>query len=90
MYPNAQNMIAVPLTKRIEIIIGIQVWLFSWMNFDFKENGGKKGFLANPKHQCHVSQCGEHGCSANNKKNGDYYEYPSLSLFMDKLWLWEK
>ena len=37
----------------------------------------KKGILANPKHQFQVSQCGEHGCSANEKKNGDYNEYPS-------------
>ena len=32
------------------------------MNFDYKENGGKKAFLANPKHQYLVSQCGEHDC----------------------------
>ena len=28
----------------------------------------KKVFLANPKQQDCVSQCGEHDCSANNKK----------------------
>ena len=38
----------------------------------------KKAFLANPKHQYRVSQYGEHDCSAHNKKNGNYYEYPSL------------
>ena len=32
----------------------------------------RKAFLANPKHQVHVSECGEHDCSAKNKKNGDY------------------
>ena len=52
----------------MEIVMGIQVCLISFMNFDYKENGGKKAFLANPKHQYHVSQCGEHDCSANNKK----------------------
>ena len=49
------------------------------------ENNGKKAFPANPKHQCCVPQRGEHGCHANNKKNGDYYEYPSLSHFTGKL-----
>ena len=57
------------------------------MNFDYKENGERKAFLANPKHQHRVSLCGEHDCSANNKKNEDYYKYPSLPQFMDKLWL---
>ena len=41
------------------------------MNFNYKENGGKKTFLAKP--------CGEHDYNAHNKNNGDYYEYPSLS-----------
>ena len=35
----------------------------------------RKASLANPKHQYHVYQCGEHVCGANNKMNGDYYEY---------------
>ena len=48
---------------------------------------GGKAFVANPKHQYPVSQYGEHDCSANNKMNGEYYRYPSLSYFMDKLWL---
>ena len=47
----------------------------------------RKALLANPKHQYRVSQCGEYDCSANNKKNGDYYEHPSLSHFTDELWL---
>ena len=78
-------MIAKPITKRMENVIGIQLCLVSLMNFDYKENGGKRALLANPKHQCHVSQCGEHDCSTNNKKNGDYYEYPSLSPFSNEL-----
>ena len=41
-------------------------------------------FPANPKHQDHVSQRGEHDCSAKNQNDGNYYEYPSLSHVMDK------
>ena len=63
----------------------IQAYLISWMNFDYKENGGKMTFLANPKRQCHVSQCGEHDYGANKKWNGDYYEHPRLSHFMVEL-----
>ena len=45
----------------------------------------RNAFLANPKHQYRASQCGEHDVGAHNKKNGDYYEYPSLSHFTDKI-----
>ena len=65
--------------------MSIQVYLISQMNFDYEEYGGMKALLANPKHEYHVSQCGEHYCCANNKKNRYYYEYPSLSHFTDKL-----
>ena len=41
--------------------------------------------VATPKHQHPVSQCGEHDCSANNKKNGGCYECPSLSYFTNEL-----
>ena len=51
-----KNMIAMPMTKRMEIVKGIQVCLISWMNFDYKENGGKKAFLVKPMHQYHVSE----------------------------------
>ena len=44
----------------------------------------RKVFLANPKQQYQVSQYGEHDFSACNKKNGNYYEYPSLSHFIDE------
>ena len=44
----------------------------------------RKALLTNPKHQDHVSQWGENDYYAHNKKNGDYYEYLSLSHFMDK------
>ena len=47
----------------------------------------RKAFLSNLKHQYRVSQYGEQDCSANSKRNGDYYEYPSLSHFTDELCL---
>ena len=37
----------------------------------------KKCFSYKSKASNRVSQCGEHDCGG--KKNGDYYEYPSLS-----------
>ena len=45
----------------------------------------RKAFLPNPNHQYHVCQCGEADCSPYNEKNEDYYEYPSLTHFMDEL-----
>ena len=80
-----KNMVAMPITKTMEIIMGTQVCLISWMNFHYNENGGKKAFPANLKHQYRVSQCGEHDCCANNNKNGDYYVRASLCHFTDKL-----
>ena len=44
-----------------------------------------KAFPAKPKHQYSLSESAEHDCSATNKNNRDYYKYPSLSYFMDKL-----
>ena len=78
VYPNVENVIVQPITKRIDIFLSIQVCLTSRMNFDYKENGGKKTFFANPKQQYRVSQCGEHHCRANSKKNRYYYEYPNF------------
>ena len=40
MYPNVENKIVTPISKRVEIIISIHVCLISWINFDYKENGG--------------------------------------------------
>ena len=80
-----ENKIVVPMAKRMEIIKTTQVCLLSRMNFDYTENDGKKAFLANQKHQYHVSQCGEHDWCPNKKKNGDYYDYPSLSSFSNEL-----
>ena len=83
-------MIVVPITKGMEIFMSIQVRLIYRMNFDYNENGGKKSFLCKSKASISCIQWAEHDCSANNKKNGDYYERPSLSHFMDELWLWGK
>ena len=80
-----EKMIVAPITKTMEIIMNIQVCLISWMAVNYKESGRKKSFLANPEHQYRVSQCEEHSCSANNKKNGDCNEYPSLSHFKSEL-----
>ena len=49
MYPNAKNMIVMPITKRMEIIMHIQVCLLARMNFDFQQNGGKKSFSCKSK-----------------------------------------
>ena len=43
-----------------------------------------KAFAANPNHRYHVPQWGEHDCNGHNEKNGDYYEYPSLTYFTDE------
>ena len=72
MYPNVEDLIVASIAKTMEIIMCILVCLISWMNFDYTKNGGKKAFLANPKHQYHVSQCGDNDCQTNNKRNGDY------------------
>ena len=90
MHPYEESMIVVPITKIMVIITRIQVYLILRMNFDYKENRGKKIFLTNLKHQYHVSQIWEHDCSAHNKKNGNYYEYQNLSHFPDKLLMYRK
>ena len=41
-------------------------------------------FLANVKHQYRVSEYGEHDCRTQNEKNGNYYEYPSLTYFTNE------
>ena len=85
MYPKEDNMIVTQITKRIGIITSIQVCLISRMNFDYEENGGKESFSCKSKASISYIQYGEHNCSANKKKNGDYFEYPSLSHFSDEL-----
>ena len=84
MYPNMANKIAAPIKTEMGIIMNIQICLISQLNLDYKENSGKKGFSCKSKHQYCASQCGEQDSGANNKKNGDYYEHPILSHFMDE------
>ena len=45
MYPNKENMIVVPITKRIEIITSIQDCPISQMNVNYKEMVETKAFL---------------------------------------------
>ena len=42
VYPNVENLIAVPITKRMEITMSIQVWHVSQININYRENHGKK------------------------------------------------
>ena len=44
LYLNTEIVIVVAITKRIKIIMSIQVCLISQINFDYKENRGKKNF----------------------------------------------
>ena len=84
MYPKVENVIVVPITIEKEIIIRIQVCLILQMKINYKVNGGRKRFSCKSKHQYRASQYGEHDCNAHNKKNADYYEYPSLTHFTDE------
>ena len=49
VYPNNENMIVVPITKGMEIIMTIQVCLISRISFDYTKNGGKKSFFCKSK-----------------------------------------
>ena len=50
-----------------------------------KENGEKKSFSCQIKASISCTPRGEHDCSANNKKNEDYFKYPSLYHSTDQL-----
>ena len=76
--------IGVPKTKRITIITSIQDCLISWINVNYREYGERKAFPTNLMLQYRVSQSGDHDCNAHDKKNRDYYEYPSLAYFTNK------
>ena len=70
----------------------IILWESKFVSFDrctliIREMVERKPFLAKSKHQYCVSQRGEHDCRAYNKMYGDYYENPSLTHIIDKLWL---
>ena len=79
-----------PITKRMGIIAGIQLCLISRMNFNNKENGGKKWkeklfFLPNKSFSIVYPNEVNMIIVPNNRKNRDYYKYPSLSYFIDEL-----
>ena len=48
------------------------------------ENGGEKAFSCKYKVIISWSQYEEYDCSTHNENNGDYYEYPCLTHFIDK------
>ena len=48
-------MIVVPDNERNEDYYEYPICIISWVNFDYKENGGKKTFLACPKDQYGIS-----------------------------------
>ena len=54
------------------------------MNIAIRKMVERKAFAINPKHQYHLSERGEHDCSTHNENGGDYYNYPSLSHFMNE------
>ena len=86
MYPNEENMILVPITKRMENILSIQVCFISWMNFNYKENSGKKKLFLQIQ-SINIVYPNEVNLILvpNNKKNKDCYAYPSSSHFTEKL-----
>ena len=61
--------------------MGIQGCPISQMNFEYKEYDEKKRFSYKSKALISFTQWGENDYNAYNKKNRDYYEYPSLPHF---------
>ena len=68
----------------MEIISSVQVWLISQININYKENDGMKSFSCKSRASISWFLCGEHDCSAHNEKNGDYYDFPSLTHFTNE------
>ena len=68
----------------MEIITSIQVcFIYGW-TLVIWTTLERKAFVANPKHQYHVSQWGEQVYGAHSQKNEDYYDNPSLSHSMNE------
>ena len=74
MYPTVENIIVVPIKKRIKIIMSIQVCFILWMNFDYKENEWKEKLLLQIQSIDIVHPNEENMMYYHNKRNGDYYE----------------
>ena len=83
VHPNEETMTIVCITKKIEIIMSIQVYHISQINIIDKENAGNKSFSCKSKESISCITIGRNNCSAHNKKNIDYFEYPSLTHFTD-------
>ena len=45
VYPNLEDMIVMPIAKRMKITMSNKVYPISRMNFDYTKNGGGKLFL---------------------------------------------
>ena len=82
-----KNMITVPTIKRIELIMSIQVCLITRMKSNYMKNSGKKNFSCKSKASRSCIPTWITWCSAHYKKNADYYEYSSLSHFVNEFWL---
>ena len=78
-------MIVVPIWKRIEIFTSIQACLILQVNINYKENRRRNTFYCKSKASISCIQYGKRDSSANNKRNGDYYEYLTLPHFTDEL-----
>ena len=59
-------------------------FLIPWINFNYKENDGKKCFSSKSNASISCILWEEHDCSTHNKKNGDYYRDPRWSLSMNE------
>ena len=64
-------MIAMPITKRIEIIMSAKLDSLHGWTLIIRKIVKRKAFPTNPKHEYHVCQYREHVSSAHEEKNGD-------------------
>ena len=85
MYSNEKNMIALPITKRMQTMMSVPVCLIPWMNINYKENGGMNSFSCKSKVSTSCIPMGEHVDVANHKISRDYYAHPCLSDSIDEL-----
>ena len=75
----------VPNQEKIEIITTILVCLIWMMNFDFKENGGKKSISYKTKASISCTEWGEHIYGAKSERKVYYYKNPCSSNLRDEL-----
>ena len=68
----------------MEIIKSIEVCIISWMNFNYKENG-LNFFFQIQSINIMYPNVENMIVAPYHKKNGDYYENPSLTHFTDEL-----